>query len=165
MKGIASAIPNQEILTDTLGLQEAKHSSEIENIVTTHDELVKGDVLPEAFANPATKEVLRYRQALRGIRAGPIKRPDHGESFCSGPGRTGAQQRRLSQTPRYGAERRSGAHGLHPTAGPRRNCGADEWAGALHQRLGELRRRGNYYVNLALTAILPGENLRATQGA
>ena len=48
-----------------LGLQEAKDSSEIENIVTTHDELFKDDVHPESFANPAAKEVLRYRQALR----------------------------------------------------------------------------------------------------
>jgi len=46
-------------------LQEAKDSSEIENIVTTHDELFKDDVWPETFTNPAAKEVLRYRQALR----------------------------------------------------------------------------------------------------
>ena len=65
LKGIAASIPNQGILVNTLGLQEAKDSSEIENIVTTHDELFKDDVLPEAFANPAAKEVLRYRQALR----------------------------------------------------------------------------------------------------
>jgi Fic family protein len=65
LKGIAGSIPNQAILINTLGLQEAKDSSEIENIVTTHDELFKDDVLPEAFANPAAKEVLRYRQALR----------------------------------------------------------------------------------------------------
>ncbi|MDP2027374.1 Fic family protein [Sulfuriferula sp.] len=65
LKGIAASIPNQGILINTLGLQEAKDSSEIENIVTTHDELFKVDVLPEAFANPAAKEVLRYRQALR----------------------------------------------------------------------------------------------------
>ena len=65
LKGIAAAIPNQDILINTLGLQEAKASSEIENIITTHDELFKDDVLPEAFANPAAKEVLRYRQALR----------------------------------------------------------------------------------------------------
>ena len=65
LKGIASSIPNQGILINTLGLQEAKDSSEIENIVTTHDELFKDDVLPEAFANAAAKEVLRYRQALR----------------------------------------------------------------------------------------------------
>ncbi len=65
LKGIAGSIPNQGILINTLGLQEAKDSSEIENIVTTHDELFKDDVLPESFANPAAKEVLRYRQALR----------------------------------------------------------------------------------------------------
>lgn len=65
LKGIASSIPNQSILINALGLQEAKDSSEIENIVTTHDELFKDDVLPEAFANPAAKEVLRYWQALR----------------------------------------------------------------------------------------------------
>ena len=65
LKGIAASIPNQGILINTLGLQEAKDSSEIENIVTTHDELFKDDVLPEAFANPAAKELLRYRQALR----------------------------------------------------------------------------------------------------
>ena len=64
LKGIAASIPNQAILINALGLQEAKDSSEIENIVTTHDELFKDDVLPEAFANPAAKEVLRYRQAL-----------------------------------------------------------------------------------------------------
>jgi Fic family protein len=64
LKGIAGSIPNQGILINTLGLQEAKDSSEIENIITTHDELFKDDVLPEAFANPAAKEVLRYRLAL-----------------------------------------------------------------------------------------------------
>lgn len=64
LKGLAASIPNQGILINTLGLQEAKDSSEIENIVTTHDELFKDDVNPEEFANPAAKEVLRYRQAL-----------------------------------------------------------------------------------------------------
>lgn len=64
LKGIAASIPNQGILINTLGLQEAKDSSEIENIVTTHDELFKDDVWPDAFANSAAKEVLRYRQAL-----------------------------------------------------------------------------------------------------
>ena len=65
LKGMAASIPNQGILINTLGLQEAKDSSEIENIVTTHDELFKDDADPDAFANPAAKEVLRYRQALR----------------------------------------------------------------------------------------------------
>lgn len=63
LKGIAATIPNQGILINTLGLQEAKDSSEIENIVTTHDELFKGQ---EAWddTSPAAKEVLRYRHAL-----------------------------------------------------------------------------------------------------
>ncbi|MBT9456092.1 MAG: Fic family protein [Burkholderiaceae bacterium] len=65
LKGLAASIPNQGILINTLGLQEAKDSSAIENIVTTHDELFKDDLHPEALANPAAKEVLRYRQALR----------------------------------------------------------------------------------------------------
>ena len=65
LKGIAATIPNQGILINTLGLQEAKDSSAIENIVTTHDELFKDDALPEDFASASAKEVLRYRQALR----------------------------------------------------------------------------------------------------
>lgn len=65
LKGIAAAIPNQGILINTLGLQEAKDSSEIENIVTTHDDLFREDVLPESSANAAAKEVQRYRQALK----------------------------------------------------------------------------------------------------
>lgn len=65
LKGLAASIPNQAILINTLGLQEAKDSSAIENIVTTHDELFKGDMQPDRFSNPAAKEVLRYRQALR----------------------------------------------------------------------------------------------------
>jgi Fic family protein len=58
-------MPNQEILISTLGLQEAKDSSAIENIVTTHDELFRDAAFPEAAAGAATKEVARYRQALR----------------------------------------------------------------------------------------------------
>ncbi|HVW64641.1 MAG TPA: Fic family protein [Nitrosospira sp.] len=64
LKGVAASIPNQGILISTLGLQEAKDSSEIENIVTTQDELFRNADLPEASTN-AAKEVARYRQALR----------------------------------------------------------------------------------------------------
>lgn len=64
LKGMAASIPNQAILINSLGLQEAKDSSEIENIVTTHDELFKDDGLPEAQMSPASKEVLSYRHAL-----------------------------------------------------------------------------------------------------
>ncbi|MEJ0099574.1 MAG: Fic family protein [Pseudomonadota bacterium] len=63
-KGVASSMPNQAILISTLGLQEAKDSSEIENIVTTHDELFREAAFSEAVASAATKEVARYRQAL-----------------------------------------------------------------------------------------------------
>jgi Fic family protein len=65
LKGVAATIPNQAVLINALGLQEAKDSSAIENIVTTHDELFKDDALPDDFHNPAAKEVLRYRQALQ----------------------------------------------------------------------------------------------------
>jgi cell filamentation protein, protein adenylyltransferase len=65
LKGRASSIPNQEILIDTLSLQEAKASSEIENIVTTQDELFQVSLFPENPASPAAKEVSLYRDALR----------------------------------------------------------------------------------------------------
>jgi Fic family protein len=65
LKGVAASMPNQGILINTLGLQEAKDSSEIENIVTTHDELFQNADLIEVATNVATKEVARYRQALR----------------------------------------------------------------------------------------------------
>lgn len=63
LKGIAATIPNESILIQTLALQEAKDSSEIENIVTTHDELFKAQLADES-ANPAAKEVARYVAAL-----------------------------------------------------------------------------------------------------
>ncbi len=65
LKGVAASIPNQSILINTLTLQEAKDSSLIENIVTTHDALYRDDDAGEASTSVATKEVLRYRQALR----------------------------------------------------------------------------------------------------
>ncbi len=64
LKGVASSIPYQGILINTLGLQEAKDSSAIENIVTTHDELFRDAVYPDAESSTAAKEVARYRQAL-----------------------------------------------------------------------------------------------------
>ncbi len=63
LKGVAHTIPNQAILINTLTLQESKDSSEIENIVTTHDELFKYDKEKESFS-PASKEVYRYNDAL-----------------------------------------------------------------------------------------------------
>ncbi|MDQ0420854.1 Fic family protein [Peteryoungia aggregata LMG 23059] len=65
LKGRAAAIPNQGILIDTLALQEAKASSEIENIVTTQDELFQADLFPEGPESPAAKEVALYRDAVK----------------------------------------------------------------------------------------------------
>lgn len=65
LKGRAASIPNQGILIDTLALQEAKASSEVENIVTTQDELFQASAFPENPASPAAKEVARYADALR----------------------------------------------------------------------------------------------------
>jgi Fic family protein len=65
LKGVAASIPNEAILINTLALQEAKDSSEVENIVTTHDELYKANLFEEAVANPAAKEVQDYAFALK----------------------------------------------------------------------------------------------------
>jgi Fic family protein len=58
-------IPNQAVLINTIPLLEAQASSEIENIVTTTDDLFKYAEGNAEHANPATKEALRYRTALR----------------------------------------------------------------------------------------------------
>jgi Fic family protein len=65
MKGAALSIPNESILISTLSLQEAKDSSAIENIITTHDELYQGDYLKKEFKSIASKEVHNYAEALR----------------------------------------------------------------------------------------------------
>ena len=59
-------LPDPSILVNTISLQEAKSSSEIENIFTTDDELYKAisDTSREETASSAIKEVLRYREAL-----------------------------------------------------------------------------------------------------
>lgn len=65
LKGAANAIPNESILINTLSLQEAKDSSAIENIVTTHDELFQSDFLTHDFKTLAAKEVYNYAKALQ----------------------------------------------------------------------------------------------------
>lgn len=66
LKGVTGIIPNQAILISTLSLQEAKDSSAIENIITTHDELYKSDSKSKQFTSRAAKEVYNYAAALRG---------------------------------------------------------------------------------------------------
>lgn len=64
LKGLGETIPNQAILVNSLVLQEAKASSEIENVITTNDALFKAFTADTSNVDPATKEVLRYREAL-----------------------------------------------------------------------------------------------------
>jgi Fic family protein len=65
LKGASMSIPNESILISTLSLQEAKDSSAIENIITTHDELYQSDALSMQFQTVASKEVHSYAKALR----------------------------------------------------------------------------------------------------
>ncbi|HAS79452.1 MAG TPA: addiction module protein [Fusobacteriaceae bacterium] len=64
LKGLIESLPNKFLLLNTLSLREAKDSSEIENIVTTNDELYKANIniIPD---NSATKEVKNYNAALK----------------------------------------------------------------------------------------------------
>ncbi len=77
LKGAGDLIPNQAVLINAIPLQEAKLSSEIENIVTTQDALFQAAIDEDRVTDPATKEVLRYRTALRrgfaAVQAEPFR--------------------------------------------------------------------------------------------
>lgn len=64
LKGLAMTIPNQMMLLSTLSLQEAKASSEIENIITTHDDLYQSHYQSNYFTSISAKEVHNYAQAM-----------------------------------------------------------------------------------------------------
>ena len=61
---LVKTLPNEAVLINTLPLQEARRSSEIENIVTTNDELYRAMISDRNRIDSNTKEVLRYREAL-----------------------------------------------------------------------------------------------------
>lgn len=63
LKGFSDTIPNKNILINAILINEAKDSSEIENIVTTHDEIYRAMSL-DSFRDSAAKEVVSYRAAL-----------------------------------------------------------------------------------------------------
>jgi Fic family protein len=75
LKATGELIPNQAILINTIPLLEARASSEIENIVTTADQLFRFADEPGSQADPATKEALRYRTALHRGHQSLAKRP------------------------------------------------------------------------------------------
>ena len=63
LKGYSEIVPNKNILINAITLNEAKDSSEIENIITTHDELFEA-LSDEKYLKGAPKEVLNYKEAL-----------------------------------------------------------------------------------------------------
>jgi len=65
LKGAGDFLPDKNILVNAILLQEAKLSSEIENIVTTQDDLFKAALDEEEVTDPGIIKVLRYRAALR----------------------------------------------------------------------------------------------------
>ena len=65
LKGVVSSIPNESILINTLGLQEAKDSSAIENIITTQDDIYKAELSFDGFKSLNAKEVQNYISALK----------------------------------------------------------------------------------------------------
>lgn len=62
LNGAINLLPNPYVIFNAITLGEAKESSEIENIVTTFDEIFKE--MTYSKSNPASKEVLNYRQAM-----------------------------------------------------------------------------------------------------
>ena len=76
LKAAGRLIPNQGVLVNSIPLLEAQASSEIENIVTTTDQMFLFDGVNEGEADPATQEALRYRTALwqgyRSLDARPL---------------------------------------------------------------------------------------------
>ena len=84
---LVKILPNESVLVHTLPLQEARRSSEIENIVTTNDELYRAMTSNKIQITPHTKEVLRYREALwtgvSRLRERPILNTPLFEQICS----------------------------------------------------------------------------------
>ena len=84
---LVKRLPNEAVLVNTLPLQEARKSSEIENIVTTNDELYRAMTSDESQIASNVKEVLRYREALwKGvshIREGSTLNIQLFEQICS----------------------------------------------------------------------------------
>ncbi len=64
LKGVAKTIPNQSMLINAIVLQEAKDSSEIENIITTQDELYQALAINKPHVSAEIKEVVNYRKAI-----------------------------------------------------------------------------------------------------
>ena len=75
-------LPNPAIFLDTIYLQEAKASSEVENIITTHDDLFRSMISEKRAKDPATKEVLSYKDALQLALRELTDRPFLSTNLC-----------------------------------------------------------------------------------
>ncbi|WP_144606453.1 Fic family protein [Algoriphagus algorifonticola] len=64
LKGLTNTLPNPNILINAVILKEAQASSGIENVITTQDKLYQALYAKSTKPDGATKEVLRYREAL-----------------------------------------------------------------------------------------------------
>ena len=74
LNGAIINLPNPQLFLDTIHLQEAKGSSEIENIITTNDDLYRAIVGDKNYDKPASKEVISYKEALwYGLRELEVK--------------------------------------------------------------------------------------------
>ncbi|WP_261376859.1 Fic family protein [Gillisia sp. Hel_I_86] len=118
LKGRANEIPNQSMLINAITLQEAKDSSEIENIVTTQDLLYKALSSNISSTDAQTKEVLRYRHALWEGYSNLTKRPlstnsfieivqiikENGSGIRNAPGTTITSNNKTIYTPPEGEE-------------------------------------------------------------
>jgi len=82
LNGMLTNLPNPTLFLDTIHLQEAKASSEIENIITTNDDLYKSLVADKKFDNLATKEVISYKEALWNGLHEIEKRPFISTNLC-----------------------------------------------------------------------------------
>ncbi|APU11759.1 addiction module protein [Cellulophaga lytica] len=82
LNGMLTNLPNLTLFLDTIHLQEAKASSEIENIITTNDDLYKSLVADKKFNNLATKEVISYKEALWNGLQEIDKRPFISTNLC-----------------------------------------------------------------------------------
>ena len=101
LKGVAASIPNQGIFINTLGLQEAKDSSAIENIVTTHDELFRDDLQTQVPGNAAAKEVLEENRAGFRKLPGTALKDGGGKTVYTPPQNSGEVLRLMGELERF----------------------------------------------------------------
>ena len=82
LNGAIINLPNPQLFLDTIHLQEAKASSEIENIITTNDELYKTVIADNKFENAQAKEIIAYQEALWNSLNRLEKRPFITTNLC-----------------------------------------------------------------------------------